>query len=531
MSDSPQVAVPVKAPKPPKDPDKVLLKKLTKAMKSIERQSAVRAVQDVEAELAEVIGKETHNPSRYVKWVWKWADGDLKSSEGPREWQRKILDLITRTMLDPKARYQPLRIAVSSGNGIGKSALISMISKWALDTCPDTKIIVTATTGQQLKTKTWPEVNKWYRNAVTQHWWDVRAESVISKQPAHEQTWRMDQITWSLENKESFSGLHNEGKRIVLIFDEASGIADEIWDVAEGALTDLNTEIIWVAFGNPLKAQGRFKECFTKFKHRWHCFQVDSRQVEGTNKEFLQSKVDDLGEDSDWVRAHIRGEFPRHDIGSLISQEWVAMARKFKSEGHELFPKILAVDVARFGDDQTVIGSRQGRKAVILAKATGLSTTQVTAKVIEAIEAEKPEGIVVDGDGIGAGVVDQLRDFGYSVFEFHGGERANDFDKYYNRRAEVWGLLADWLEAGQCQIPDDPALEEELTSPEYHYNVKNQIQLERKDEMKARGLSSPDLGDMLAMTFAITVRAKNRVSLPKFAGMSQQWTGTSWMMN
>ena len=166
--------------------------------------------------------------------------------------------------------------------------------------------------------------------------------------------------------------------------------------------------------------------------------------------------------------------------------------------------------MARFGDDRSVVGLRQGRKFRILGKYRGLDTVQLTRRVIEFQEREEPDATVVDGDGLGAGVVDQLRDRGFSrgLHEFHGAIPANDANKYFNRRAEVWGLAADWLRAG-AEIPDDPELETDLTAPQYGFSAQQQIQLEKKDDMKKRGCASPDMGDVLAMTFAVTVRSRH----------------------
>ena len=145
---------------------------------------------------------------------------------------------------------------------------------------------------------------------------------------------------------------------------------------------------------------------------------------------------------------------------------------------------------------------------MILAKYRGLDNVQVAERVIAFMEQEKPKATVIDGDGLGAGVVDQIKHRGYSraLFEFHGAQKANDFAKYFNRRAECWGLMREWLMAG-AEIPDDPELETDLTSPEYLYSRNHQIQLEKKEDMKSRGLASPDCGDMLAMTFAPRIAA------------------------
>ena len=459
-----------------------------------------------ELALAEELVAFTHDPLGFAKVAYPWGEGELEDSAGPRAWQANILDYIGQRLRDPATRHQPILIAVSSGKGIGKSALVAMITNWGMTTCEDCKIVITANTGTQLATKTQPEVAKWTRLAVNGHWWEVKATSSTAREKGHEREWRTDFIPWSKENMEAFSGLHNKNKRLIVIFDESSGIHQIIWANTEGTLTDENTEIIWLAFGNPTRPTGGFRECFGKNKGRWKTYRIDSRTVEGTNHEEQARQVADHGEDSYHVRIWIRGEFPLVGSDQFIPPDSVDAARKAKAEGFESLPKILACDVARFGDDQTVIGYRQGRKAVILEKLRGKDTVFVAERVIHWREQENPDAVVVDGDGLGAGVVDQIthRGYGKKLFEFHGGVAANDSNKYFNRRSEVWGMTRDWLVSG-AQIPDDPELGDDLVGPLYDYNSKGQICLEPKDEMELRGLSSPDCGDMLAMTFAVKV--------------------------
>lgn len=461
---------------------------------------------DVEKEILNEVGECIFDPLAYAQRFYPWGKGDLEGSIGPRIWQAEVFGHIRDHLKDKQTRYTPCRIAVASGHGIGKSAFMGMITNWAMSVCEDAKGVITAGTGNQLSTKTVPEVSKWFKLSHNSHWFDVRATSIRIGDPSHELRWRMDFETWSENNTEAFAGLHNNKKLILLIYDEASAIADKVWEVSEGALTDENTIIIWLAFGNPTQNTGRFRECFGRFKHRWRTFQIDSRTVEGTNKQQIEKWIADYGEDSDFVRVRVRGEFPRSGSSQFISSDVVAACRKYRSEGHEAMPKIMAVDVARFGDDQTIVGYRQGRKAVILAKYRGMDTVQVAERTIEWIGKEKPNGTVIDGDGIGAGVVDQIRfrGFGAGLYEFHGGAPANDGSAYFNRRAEIWGSARGWLMAG-AEIPDDPELESDLTGVEYGFSNKQQIQLEKKEDMKKRGLSSPDCGDMLAMTFAVNV--------------------------
>ena len=462
----------------------------------------------VEEELVEHIAHLAVDPLGYTHFAYPWLEpGELEESAGPRLWQSDVLRSIGHH-LQSDHRFTPLLIAVASGHGIGKSANIAQIIQWGMSTCTDCRVLVTANTGDQLTTKTIPEVSKWFRLAINSHWFDVRSESIKSKDTRHRETWRCDFLTWSLERPESFAGLHNKGRRIIVVFDEASSIPDKIWEVVEGALTDEGTEIIFVAYGNPTLNTGRFRECFGKNKHRWARMQIDSRTVDGTNKEQIDKWIADYGEDSDFVRVRVRGEFPRAGSAQFIASDVVAAARKRKvlQQGRE-WP-ILSVDVARFGDDQTIIGLRTGFKFEILEKLRGISTTQTAMRVMQRAVEITPRSIVIDGDGIGGGVIDYINEHfkdwleqhpATRLVEFHGGHKPTDGYMYFNYRAECWGKMRAWLETGS--IPDDPEVESDLTGPEYFFSSKNQIQLEKKDDMKKRGLASPDIADTLAMTF------------------------------
>jgi hypothetical protein len=464
-----------------------------------------------ELELAMDIGAYSLDPPSLVRYVFPWESEILKTP-GPRAWQADILAQIKAHLADESTRFQPLQIAVASGHGIGKSALIAMIMEWAQSTCEDCKIICTAGTGTQLATKTVPEVQKWFRLAVNSHWWDINATSIRVKDPNHQSMWRTDFITWSIQKTEAFAGLHNQGKRIVIVFDEASSIDDLIWEVTEGALTDEDTEIIWIAFGNPTRNTGEFYRAITG-ANRWIKKQIDSRTVEGTNKQLLDAQAKEWGEDSDRCRVRIRGEFPRGGSTQFISGDVVAAARKRISVGYEKMPIILGVDVARFGDDRSVIFKRQGRLAEICGGKHqgifyGIDTQKLGGHVQEAIDREQPDAVVIDGDGIGGAVYDYLKARGYdrrtALVEFHGGGTPKDPHKYLNKRAEVWGEMKEWLEGGQ--IPDEAEMETDLTGPDYGYHPsKGCLVLESKDEMKARGVDSPDLGDALAYTFGVKV--------------------------
>lgn len=475
-------------------------------------------ISDSELELAQDIGSYTHDPAGLVKYVFPWDSEKLKAP-GPRTWQYQELEGIQAHLDNPETRFHPYQLAIASGHGIGKSCLIAMILEWAMSTCEDCKVIATAGTGVQLATKTVPEVQKWFRMSINQHWWDINTLSIRAKDPQHQANWRTDFITWNEKQPEAFAGMHNIGKRIVIIFDEASSINDVIWEVVEGALTDEDTEIIWIAFGNPTRNTGAFYRAITG-ANRWIKRQIDSRTVEGTNKVLLDAQIAEWGEDSDRARVRIRGEFPRGGSTQFIPGDLVAAARKRVVDGYQSSPLIMAVDVARFGDNRSVIFNRRGRWSGIAGgKAKGVmygqDTQKVGSMVQEAIDRDQPDAVVIDGDGIGGAVVDYLTARRYNkllypdgrrmtLVEFHGGAASSDPNKWFNKRTEIWGLTKDWLEGGQ--IPDDPEVETDLTGPDYGYHpTKNCIVLESKDDMRSRGVDSPDFGDSLCMTFAVKV--------------------------
>lgn len=393
------------------------------------------------------------------------------------------------------------RVAVASGHGIGKSALIAWLIHWFISTRPDPQIVVTANTKNQLDSKTWRELAKWNKQARNSSWFEQSATKFFLKDSPD--TWFAAAIPWTEHNSEAFAGTHEE--HVLVLFDEASNIAQTIWDVVEGAMTTAGAK--WVAFGNPTRNTGAFRECFGKFRHRWKVRQIDSRTARMVDAAQVQQWVDDYGEDSDFVRIRVRGEFPRAGSNQFISGEYVDFCASYVAEGYEAQAKILAVDVARFGDDSSVLCKRQGRKVYPLDKFKGLDTMRLADKVVESINAWEPDAVVVDGVGVGAGVVDRLTQLGYGqlVTELNGGSAPDDPVTYYNKRAELWGLTRDALKAG-LEIPDDHELRDDLIGPEYGFTAKQQIQLEKKEDMKKRGLASPDCGDALCMTFAVSPR-------------------------
>ena len=219
---------------------------------------------EYEAQLALDIGGFAYDPLGFVLYAFPWGEEGPLFDRKIEDWQRDELEAIGEALkagvsvTDAAARA--IRRAIASGHGIGKSAFVSWVILWAVSTLEDARGVVTANTEAQLKGKTWAELAKWHRLCLCGHWFDCTATALISRLPGHEKTWRVDMVPWSERNTEAFAGLHNMGRRVLLVFDEASAIPDSIWDVSEGALTDDNTEIIWIVCGNPTRNTGRFRE-------------------------------------------------------------------------------------------------------------------------------------------------------------------------------------------------------------------------------------------------------------------------------
>jgi hypothetical protein len=468
---------------------------------------------DLQRERLIRIERYRRDPLGFVTWAFPWGEpGPLRDHAGPEQWQADVLSEIGERL---EAGEGPVRVAVASGHGVGKSALVAWLILWAAATVPSTRGVVTANTETQLKTKTWTELAKWQGLAATHDFCDLGATSLASNLPVPEGAGRIDMVPWAAHNPEAFAGLHNKGSRVLLVFDEASAIAEPIWETAEGALTDAGTEIVWIAFGNPTRTRGRFHACFGRFRDRWHCQQVDSRHVSLTDKAQLDQWARDYGEDSDFVRVRVRGLFPRAGTMQLIDGESVDDATRRIPEPDRQAPLVMGVDVARFGDDSSVIVLRRGRDArsIAIEKHRGLDLMTLAGRVAEiAFGRGDVRAIFVDETGLGAGVVDRLNQLGVRFVQgVNFGAAAARWDGdgaktlYANKRAEMWGNLKDWLRGGGA-LPDDPELRADLTGVEYGYNGQGEIQLEKKEDMKKRGLASPDIGDALALTFAHPVR-------------------------
>lgn len=459
------------------------------------------------------------NPEMFVLFSYPWGkEGTpLERFKGPRRWQREVLREIGEHIRSNKGQIDmgALRTAVSSGRGIGKSALVSWLIHWMVSTRIGSTVIVSANSENQLRSVTWGELTKWVTMSLNAHWWEPTATKLLPAKWLTElverdlkkgtRYWAAEGKLWSEENPDSYAGVHNHDGMMV-IFDEASGIPDSIWSVAAGFFTENIADRYWFAFSNPRRNKGYFFECFNAKKQFWNARQINAMDVEGTDKAVYQQIINEYGEDSNEARVEVYGEFPAVGDGQFISGVVVDDAFKRKKYDDPTANIVIGVDPARSGADSTVIVVRKGRDLVAIKRYKGEDTMEIVGRVIDAIREYQPALTVIDEGGLGYGVLDRLTEQRYKVRGVNFGWKAKNPITWGNKRAEMWGAMRDWLKT--ASIKPDRQLKVDLTGPMEKPNSAGTIFLEGKKEMKARGLASPDAADALAVTFAYPVASR-----------------------
>jgi hypothetical protein len=481
------------------------------------------------------------NPLAFVMFAFPWGQHGtpLEHFKGPRKWQREVLQTIADHIKqnNGKVDYDTLRHAVSSGRGIGKSALVSWITIWMLTTRIGSTTIISANSESQLRSVTWAEITKWLAMALNSHWFEVSATRLMPAKWLTElverdlkkgtRYWGVEGRLWSAENPDAYAGVHNfDG--VLVVFDEASGIDDSIWAVTSGFFTENTPNRFWMAFSNPRRNTGYFYEAFNSKREFWTTKVVDARTVEGTDKQVYQQIIDEYGADSSQAHVEVYGQFPSEGDDQFISASLVDEAMKRPKYQDASAPIVIGVDPARFGADATVIAVRQGRDIIAIQRHRGDDTMTVVGHVIEAIEEYKPALVVIDEGGLGAGIVDRLKEQRYKIKGVNFGNKSSNPVMYGNKRAEMWGKMKDWLKT--ASIPLDRFLKTDLISPMMKPDSKGTIFLESKKDMKARGLASPDAADAICVTFAFPVAHREaRESTQRRTYNGRGVVATSWM--
>lgn len=437
------------------------------------------------------------DPVLYCKEILKFT---------PDEWQAKVLIDIA---------YHR-RVSVRSGQGVGKTGLEAAVTLWYLTCFPFPKVIATAPTRQQLHDVLWAEINKWQTKSVILKkilkW--TKTKIYMRK---HEERWFATARTAT--KPENMQGFHEDF--MLFIVDEASGVADPIMEAILGTLSGANNKLLMC--GNPTRTSGIFYDSHHKDRDLYKTHKISSLDSPRTSKENIEMLKRKYREDSDVFRVRVLGEFPKAEADAFIPLEFAELAKESRTvaTGYILH---LGVDVARYGDDETVIAPRIGHKVFSLQCYSKQSTTATTGRVL-AIAKEYMKKypritevhIKVDDSGVGGGVTDELKEavydqnLPYTIIPINNGSSPED-DHYENKGTECWAAVREVLEeafsrhirgeAADIEFPDDEKLVTQLTSRKYRMTSKGKIALERKEDMKKRGLESPDRADAVVLAFA-----------------------------
>lgn len=426
------------------------------------------------------------------------------------EWQDEVLE----------AAGTRQRIALKASKGPGKSAVLAMLLWWFLLTRPHPKVVATSISGDNLKDGLWTELAKWQaRSPLLKAAFTWRAERITAND--HPETWWASARQWSKaassdQQANTLAGLHAD--HVAFFIDEAGGIPDAVVAAAEGGLANVDEtegrEAKMFLAGNPTHLTGPLYRACTTERRLWWVKEIsgdpdDPKRAPRVSITWAREQIEKYGRDNPWVLVNVFGQFPPSQSNALLGVEDVGTASRRTLEEHAFAheARILGVDVARFGDDRTVIQMRQGNMAFRPVVLRSQDTMQVAGQVSLVIGRQHPDAVFVDETGVGAGVVDRLRQLKHAIVGVNnGGKALRPEPKFQNRRAETWWQMAQWVKRAGC-IPDDGELRGELVAPTYWFDGQGRLCLEPKDLLKQRGLPSPDKADALALTFAEDVAA------------------------
>ena len=403
------------------------------------------------------------------------------------------------------------RVAVKSGNGLGKGFSASVAILWFL-ACHDPAIVLsTAPTFRQVRHVLWREVHRRYRNAN----YDLGGTLLHTRLELSDTRFALG---LSADSDEEFQGFHSPNMFIVV--DEAEGVDEEIYEAIEGVMTSENCRLLLI--GNPTTMGGSFRKAFYEHRELYSTITISAMEspnvVQGrvvhqglATRRWVEERRTVWGEDNPIFRARVLGEFPDRGDDTLIalSQVEAAAGRDAgltetagdAATGEAQGPVVLAVDVARFGSDKSVILRRRGMAVEEVQAFRGLDTMKLARRVAEAIDAWEPDEVLVDEVGIGAGVVDRLRELGHRVSGVNVGKPARDAEHYSNLRAEGYWNLRQLFVDGAIRIPPDNELIGQIAALRYHFNTLEQLVMEKKEDMRKRGVPSPDKADALMLAF------------------------------
>lgn len=483
--------------------------------------------------LAEDMARFYSDPLGFVRYAFDWGKDDLEGWSGPDEWQTEFLTTV-RDAIRSRKDDEPVKAATKTGKGPGKTAVEAWLILWLMSTRPHFAGFATANTGDQLDDKLWRELSLWWNRAINKHWFQWSATRFY--QVDHKETWGVDALKWRENNPDALGGLHNGGRGQAAIVDEGSGIPAPIYDVIDSTMTDPDSFVF--VFGNPYRKSGRFYELFTRFAHRWLTLTVDCRRAKATNKAVIQQAIEDYGLDSDYVRINVLGEFPKQDFNTLIPLPLIEAAYARKAEDCDRYRPIWGVDPARFGDDRTAWVTRRHRRVEAQTEQwRGLDTMQIVGRLKAAWDEcetnDRPTDIIVDVIGIGAGVVDRLRELAAdgklgdtNIYGVNVSESPAVKAKFHRLRDEMYWRGREWFEGLNVEC-EDKTIGGELGDVMFSYTSAGQIKVESKDDIKERLGRSPDVGEAFLLSLMRECQAIPDVYSDRYKRARQRTGGES----
>lgn len=436
------------------------------------------------------IKKWRQNPVAFVRDVFHVE---------PDAWQAEVL----------KAFPNERRLALLACKGPGKTCVLAWLAWNFLLTRPNPKVVATSISKDNLKDGLWTEMAKWQaRSELLKELFIWNKERIQSKE--HYKTWWMSARTWTKgadtdQQANTLAGIHED--YMLFILDEVGGIPDAVMAAADAGLaTGIETKILMA--GNPTHLEGPLYRAATRERDMWFLVSItadpdDPNRTPRVSKEWANEQIKKYGRDNPWVLVNVFGKFPPSSLNSLLGPDDVAgaMGKHLTEDQYSFAQKRLGIDVARFGDDRTIIFPRQGLASFMPAEMRGARTNEIAARVAAAKAKWGSELEFVDGTGgWGAGVIDFLYQAKLTPQEINFAGRAYD-DRYENKRAEMWFEMANWIKRGGA-LPNLPELQKELTAPTYTFTKRGKFLLESKEQIKDRLGFSPDLADALCLTFA-----------------------------
>lgn len=415
---------------------------------------------------------------------------------------------------------EPRKIGIQSGHGTGKSAALAIFILWFLFCFKDAQVSCTAPTSQQMFDVLWKELAFWHGRLKKEvaELYELRDTYVRIKE--RRKTWFARAATGRKENAEALSGVH--GKHVALIGDEASGVHELIFEAVRGALT--NKDIFFIVISNPTRLSGFFFNVFHKWKRRWQALRFDSRESPIVDDHFVQEIINDYGENSPQFDVRVAGKFPLSEEDQFIPTDLFDQAAERNLIPLMTAPRILGVDVAAYGDDACAYVERQGNDSTFRGERRGQDTMATVGDVVGFIQESKHQQnlfdfVCVDIIGMGRGVFDRLVEMqehgeiplSIKFVAVNSAEKSTKPERFGNMRAELWHDCKEWLHT--ADVPEE--LRPDLTGIKYKHDSKNRLMMEKKDDMKKRGLPSPDKGDALIMTFSVRTATRTSIQLKK----------------